>query len=221
MYLDFICKGNRQVKKEIRIEQFLADLIQFKLKNCVNKTDFIFSNGDKERLLLPNKYCKSFDSYFVPSMCRIYRATIELQNAFEILIEKANTNETLKQLIIRKLILNLNKNGCYLLNEYFMQAALTNITDLLSHASEKYITIISSDLEYIDDRIVFDFFKYFLDEKNAKLFYYRVYSRILTEKIEPFDLWSKKHYWAFDEPDIFPKEVFQTYFYKNQWIDEI
>ena len=218
LHLEFDCKEGR-VTKRIQVERFLAELIKFKLKN-MSENDFFFCNDSKQRLALPNKFSKSLNPYFEPSMCRQYRATIELQNTFESVIKSSEKSPAVKQLIVSKLMLNLNENGCYLANDHFMQMAFQIISKLLTHNMQKNYTIYISDLFYIDDRLVFHFFKYFLNDEHSKLFYYKFF-RMSIDKSESFEAWSSKHHWAFDAPDVYPKQMFEPYFDNNNWIDKL
>ena len=232
LLLNYQCKGNQTITKELRIESFLVDIINNKLQSMSHK-DYFFCNGMKDRSALPNIYCKNFHPQILPQLCRTYRATLELQNAFHILENYTKNDANKQEVLKKKLLLNLNESGDLLLQTHFITQAFGNISDLLSHkmsvqearSSRSCKLFNRSDLDYVDDRLVYNFFKNYLNERAAKLFYFRLYKTLIctydtTQKSKQFESWSEQHYWAFDLPDHLHDQVIQPYFYENNWINE-
>ena len=126
-------------------------------------------------------------------------------------------------------MLNLNLSGKLLVNSYFMKPVFSKITKMLGHQmatewSPSINKFIRSDLFYVDDRLVYNFLRAFLDENLAKLFYFRFFNILIESdskhsmRSEQFESWAKQHYWAFDAPENLYDEVFQIYFRDNDWI---
>ena len=223
LIISFQCKTVNPIIKEARIDQFLVDIINLK-RDEINDSDLFFCNRIKDRILMSKNYCKNFN--ILPQMCRPYRATLELQHALQRLVNETNANPEKAQIITKKLQMNLNETGVVMLPKYFIQYAFESIGELLSHETRKqqasFCPLFNPiDLYYIDERLLYCFFKNYLDEKSAKLFIFRLYRTLhIVKTFEEFSN-SNEHNWAFEPYEYLDDPVIQPYLYANNWINSI
>ena len=212
------------------MEPFLKKIIESKIKAMSDK-EFFFCNGIiKNRSLVPSIYCKRFDALIYPSICRSYRATLELQNILNSFVNIANTYPDKKQVLQKRLLLNLNESGKLLVNSFFMKRVFGKLTEMLGHqlASEGSPSVnkfIRTDLFYVDDRLVYNFLKTFLNENLAKLFYFRFFIMFIecdstqSLKAEQFETWMEQNFWAFEDYNNLDDKVIKSYFHNTSWIN--
>ena len=44
---------------------------------------------------------------------------------------------------------------------------------------------------------------------------YKICEIKIVKQSQSFEAWSSKHHWAFDTPDVYPKQMFEPYFDNN------